>query len=196
MRIKTKIEVLKIGLSAGLVLLFFSPIIAAEILNQKQAYQDLTKSFTEPSGLWVQANEDFEEGKDAPKFWLTTYVSGPGDFSVLSDVYAVSDQETCAHVAHFIYYFDEREEKIQRSAMLGNGKQMSAPIEFLGEEGYVSIIKIETPNGEITMKDTARIIDENTREASAHFLNAETGEWDFSDTKYWYRAGADFLNPC
>jgi hypothetical protein len=46
------------------------------------------------------------------------------------------------------------------------------------------------------MKDTETLPDDNTRAASAHFLNAETGEWDYRDSHYWKRAGADFKDPC
>lgn len=196
MRLLNKMNTLKLSLSVGLVLAFFSPIIAEELFDQKEAYQALTDNFLNPVPVWTQENDGFEEGSEAPKGWLTTYNEGPAGMSVISDVYAIDGDEACSKIAHFIYYFDQGADQTQRTAMLGNGKLMAGPIQFMGEDTYISIVQIETPEGILTMKDTAKIVDADTRSASAHFLNGETKEWEFADQSFWRRAAPDFQNPC
>lgn len=196
MTFHNKTTALKIALSFAMSATIANSVLASEGDKQLEGYEMLTQNFLEPHGNWIQMNDDYVAGGEAPKYWLTTFSKGPGRQSVISDVYMVAGNDACTNIAHFIYYFDEDEGIFQRASMLGNGKFMTGPITYTEEGEYVSIIKIDTPDGELTMKDTSRIVDQDTRSASAHFLNADTGEWESGDTKYWKRAEADFQNPC
>ena len=196
MNFSNKTKALKMAVSLAVSATISTSTLAGEGDKQLEGYEKLTKSFLEPHGNWMQMNDEYVEGVEAPKYWLTTFSEGPGGQSVISDVYMVAGTDSCTKIAHFIYYFDEDEGVFQRAAMLGNGMFKTGPITYTEEGEYVSIVKINTPDGELTMKDTGKMVDQDTRSASAHFLNADTGEWDYGDTHYWRRAGADFQNPC
>jgi len=192
---KITIEKTLLGLTVALGFPLGGAVWADEGADQAAGYTALMQTYLEPSADWVQMNEGYTPGGDQPKYWLTSFSRGPAN-SVLADVNMVSGDDACTMLVHFIYFFDMKTDEIRRAAMVGNGMFNIGSIKYGAEGDYVSIIDLETPDGKITMKDTETLPDNDTRAASAHFLNAETGDWDYRDTQSWHRAPADFKHPC
>ena len=82
MRVRHKITAWKIAASL-VVTTTFTFALADDGDKQLEGYERLTESFLEPHGNWTQMNDDYVDGGEAPKYWLTAFSEGPGGQSVI-----------------------------------------------------------------------------------------------------------------
>jgi hypothetical protein len=166
----------------------FTPVAEAAASQEASAAEVMQSVFANrvrDGGFWRQDNEAYEEGSDAPKYWMQVWRYGPGAAVVIVDAYAVGAND-CSTLMHIVYSYDPATGGIRSNAFGLNGISGHGVVDFEGTvtRGEATIL---LPGGrEIRMRDR-----EDQGGAEEVVVEAETwdGEaWNPGSPATWRRS--------